>query len=440
MRVLFALYGSLVLACSAALADAPQSLPTLGQSLAMQKLESEFLQREMRAAYDQVGQRNVKWNEPARQLLDGWIQWKVSRFTAPTSADLLALAKQAVDAGCDDPMVRYCQGRLLRDENKNFAAAHVLRTAYDGFLKSEYDLSFRCWAAQHLADAIIAAGPDDDAKPYLQAKRELLPLVFSQANYQPHEMRLLLKHASHHYFEACSLEEAKANWRLLSNTKMEPWLSHCLQGRVILRQACEYRAGIRGLPNPEQRKKHNKYLEESRKHYAAAWELNNKIPETANWLMAIARMKLQPLSEVRYWFDQATALELDYYEPYTQLRYVMQKRHWGASHAQMVETGRTFLASGRFDTVVPFVMLQFVAPSIPKIDQPYRFFHAEGVYEDLVAMAEGYLAEPTMRWKSAIGGSVGHSGPFRHTSGTTTRCRGWRLADLQPASPRDWSH
>ena len=309
------------------------------------------------------------------------------------------MAKQAVDAGCDDPMVRYCQGYLLREVKKNYIAAHSLRAAYEAFLTSEYDISFHCWSSQYLAEAILVAGPRSSAEPYLKARQELLPRVLIEANYKKTEQRLLLDRLNRDYFGGQPASEAEANWQLVRTTEMNSWLKSCLEGVVKYRQAYEFRSSLSDLerikkPNKE---KFAEQLRDAHKHFLSAWDQDNTAPEPLTWIIGIMREQEEPLDSIQEWMDRAKAADFDYYPAYSQLRYTMQLR-WNVSHKEMLTEGRKLLASQRFDTAVPFLMLQFAAPTIPKLDQPYLPLLAEGVYADLVAMAEGYLAEPTMAW------------------------------------------
>jgi hypothetical protein len=69
--------------------------------------------RTLQGAYDEVGKKDARWDEPARKTMElaarmfsGEVDPEV------TSGDVYTSAKAAVDAGCDDPMLVYLHSRM----------------------------------------------------------------------------------------------------------------------------------------------------------------------------------------------------------------------------------------------------------------------------------------------------------------------------------------
>jgi len=106
----------------------------------------KWLEKVMLKAYDEVGHRDPKWDEAAREAL----RFSVDLWGAPRSRlggdwTVFQAAQRAIDAGCDDPMVRYVYARTYHtygdDEQKcrelhNQAADGLAHSFYSGYYKS----------------------------------------------------------------------------------------------------------------------------------------------------------------------------------------------------------------------------------------------------------------------------------------------------------------
>ena len=106
----------------------------------------KWLEKEMLKAYDQVGHQNPKWDGDARQALRLSVDlWGAPRLHMGGDWAVFQTAKRAIDAGCDDPMVRYVYARTYRtfgdDDQKcrelhNQAAEGLAYSHYSGYYKS----------------------------------------------------------------------------------------------------------------------------------------------------------------------------------------------------------------------------------------------------------------------------------------------------------------
>jgi Leucine-rich repeat (LRR) protein len=127
------------------------------------KERQELLDRNrktMRDAYDKIGKRDPKWNDSARAALDAmtmnFSQWP---RPVPTHDDVFVLAKKAIDAGCDDPMVLYVLARVSNARNVAGNEEYRRRwlTAGAAMGKSGYSDFRRSLAL--LSTASVLAGP-----------------------------------------------------------------------------------------------------------------------------------------------------------------------------------------------------------------------------------------------------------------------------------------
>lgn len=150
-------------------------------------------QRTLRGAYDRVGRRDPRWDDKARAALDAAALHfsRVPDLTGPEAAH--APAREAVAAGCDDPLILYLHARLPYGEHapppeeylaNNLAAARALEN-------SDYPAHRRATALQVAAGLLIAReGLDDDGRKeaarMLDAALALLPRAVSDDEPSPH--------------------------------------------------------------------------------------------------------------------------------------------------------------------------------------------------------------------------------------------------------------
>ncbi len=93
-------------------AGAEESIPQDAER--MEKKGKEvvaWMRRTTVAEYDKVGKKDPRWDRLAREALDLVSREFGERGTTITSGEVLKAIKAAVDAGCDDPLVRYAYAR-----------------------------------------------------------------------------------------------------------------------------------------------------------------------------------------------------------------------------------------------------------------------------------------------------------------------------------------
>jgi hypothetical protein len=98
-----------------AAAEAKPSAPIPQDAAAIEKHRHDLLawnRRTLQEAYDRVGKKDPRWDDPARKTLDLAARM-FSREVDPqvTFSDVYSAAKAAVEAGCDDPMLLYVYAR-----------------------------------------------------------------------------------------------------------------------------------------------------------------------------------------------------------------------------------------------------------------------------------------------------------------------------------------
>jgi hypothetical protein len=100
---------------AAAAAAVRSGAPIPQDTAAIEKRRHDWLawnRRTLGGAYDRVGKRDARWNEPARMALERAARlFSGEVHPEVTWDDIYTSARAAVDAGCDDPMLLYLYGR-----------------------------------------------------------------------------------------------------------------------------------------------------------------------------------------------------------------------------------------------------------------------------------------------------------------------------------------
>ncbi|WP_165068130.1 hypothetical protein [Paludisphaera rhizosphaerae] len=125
-------------------------------------------------AYDRVGKKNPKWDDLARGALDLLARKASDQIDPPiTDADIRDAMKKAVDAGCDDPLVRFYLAFLSPPAKAEMAEfTKKLRAISDAMKQSAYPPIRKAFVFLAAADyASLKENISEDEKK--QVAREL---------------------------------------------------------------------------------------------------------------------------------------------------------------------------------------------------------------------------------------------------------------------------
>lgn len=197
--------------------------------------------------------------------------------------------------------------------------------------------------------------------------------------------------------------ERTKDWIELSNLvrsrpTLDRWFSLWIQGEARLVAAWNARgSGWASEVSQAGWKGFEANLLQARAHLTEAWKLRPDYPQAASTMIAVTMGGCSaPGESVRTWFDRAVAAQMDDGSAYQSLIWALRPR-WGGSHEAMIHLGEECLATGRFDTDVPYQYLQIlrdVAEEQP-CDSWRSVFRQPGVKENLTRLFAGYIkADP----------------------------------------------
>lgn len=130
--------------------------------------------RTLADAYERNGKKHARWDKAAKQALDALARFISRQLPAPALTESYAAAKDAVDAGCDDPLILYVYARSSYAPNypgKDELARRCM-TAAHGMAHSSY-APFRRLIALSAAAASLVERDEQTPETRKQAERML---------------------------------------------------------------------------------------------------------------------------------------------------------------------------------------------------------------------------------------------------------------------------
>lgn len=337
----------------------------------------DFNRRTLARAYEQVGQRDAKWDDAALEFLDAiGLTFSYSGYNLmyvpgpiPPYEHLEKLGKATLDAGCDDPLVRYCYGAILDDMDKKAEAKPIVLHAADDLSKSKYP-PYRIAAAH--SRAIKHLHPERDKQEIARRRQEQRAATLKAATgkFEPQDHRIVFQFCARD-FSGDDLKEREQFYQNLRNLDgADPWIVNLIGGGFHISAAWAWRgSGWAQNVTEEGWRGFFAHLQHARDCLAKAHELHPEYPEAATRMITVAMGGGDRLNvDAREWFDKATSAQIDHLDAHSRYRNALLPR-WGGSYKEMYDVAVECLNTDRYDTLVPH---QYLAAIYSVIDDSGR--------------------------------------------------------------------
>ena len=366
-----------------------------------------FFSRNWVEAYQKQGHRDPRWDATALRMLEQWLAIKARFPTNAVKEDLEELADDVLAANCDDPVLLYV---CARSQKKKDEAIRLFEESERALKGSPYKGITRFFAVvgisreqREQSRTADVAGPDARA---LEALKEAL----GDGSFAPGEEAMIVDVLGDSGWGASfRTRQREAIARAVeSEPKVARWVGDLYWGEHHIREAWRRRGGgFADTVKAEGWKGFESELHTAETFLTRAWAAKPDEPFAAAAMMEVM-LGLGGATEVRTWFDRAVAAQVDYQPAYTEMLWTLRPR-WDGSHAAMLAFGRTALASGRFDTQVPWVFREAAIDVESDARQynnpvPFRWRDLGGEFKTLYA---GFAASPTSSfqgrdWESGL--------------------------------------
>lgn len=345
-------------------------------------------QRHFNEQWLERGATNAVWAADVPEYLELALSGRFRTLMSDPWDRLHALQRRLQRAGCNEPRVVLARNG---DGIDSFQLPTILE-AVRAELEKESDadaLRFLCGKLLASANVTSRRGANrvSEADEYtLRA----LDAALKAGAYRSNEWTTLSYHLASVGGEGLIERKGDRVVRLLEQAEGVPeWLVQRWRGAWELKLAWRARGG--GYANTVKDGGWDKFFEHSelaRQALERSWELEPTLP-FASADLAYAMLGMGEYEDMRLWFDRAIAAEFDYEQPYRQLLWGLRPR-WHGSHEDMIAFGRACLATGQFDTEVPWQLHTATWDVISETKDFRKAHEDENLFQELVRVYDGY--------------------------------------------------
>jgi hypothetical protein len=400
---------------SGALADAedPGAVEEAGGAIPQDPKRQEQRRRDILAwnrrtlggAYERVGKKDPRWDGPAREALDAAAR-HFSREIDPVTmhTEVHSAAKKALEAGCDDPLVRYVHARSSSGVNFPGTEEYIGRAVEAAAAMEHSDYPpFRRAIALYIAGGMPAAdGRGDEARResarMLDAALALLPRSVAEDERCPdpdHEWSEIARSVFEAYVSldgdlAAAFEKVDA---VLSGVPSLAADRLGLKGAFLIKYAWEARGiGRAHTVTEEGWEKMQGRLTEARRALLTSWKLRPDHPRTATSLIAVNMGLEGDREDMERWFARAMEADGDYDKAcWAKMLWLDPK--WHGSHEEVLAFGRACRATGNWRSGITLLGADAhlrVAASFPQ-DQMLAYYRSPAVWDEINKDFQQYL-------------------------------------------------
>ena len=329
----------------------------------------------------------------------------------PSATDIetvRTIAVQAAREGCVDPIFQLCHGDLFLESDWVAEAEAVARKALATVVDPKYPPIARFRVRQQLTEAILRG--KDFSPGRMKEVNELAEQAigdFASAcaapNIDPYtqeflsnEIDLSFDKANPFFMHIWDLADAIQNQK-----GIDPWLRDIMLARCHLAEAARQRIGTKDSDSKSEEANdiaaHNKA---ARALLVRDWIKRPENPTAALELMNVVAATEPVAGEsYRFWFDQVVKDRFDDRNAYSDMLKILRSGK-GDNRDQLTAFGIEAVDSERFDTTVPFVLLEVVVgmakEQVTNGQDPSIAYLMPGIKEAVPKLYDGYLAQPKL--------------------------------------------
>ena len=352
-------------------------------------------------SYESIGSRSPKWDEPATNAVAAFARARAGEGDATYWVNSAGeFAEQAVNAGCDDPLVLYlyCRFAPARASKPFDYWKNEYRKAAQGMQNRGYPPLLKFYANDRAADVVWQTRDQSIWQEVVDFRRAAM-----------NDLEAALQDKStpiEDVAEACdALEQTiSVNEKEMADAyaQIEPPLfknwpntstAYFIKGKFYLSFAWKARGG--GYANQvteEGWKGFREKLSVADAAFRKAWSLNPKDSRVPTQMIEIAVCLQRDRNEMELWFKRGMELNTNDYELCSEkLRYL--KPEWYGSCEDMVAFGRQCVASNNWGGRVPLVLADahyYCAQKLEK-DQRADYWHQPDVWPDMQSAYERFF-------------------------------------------------
>ncbi|MCE5238771.1 hypothetical protein LLH23_09805 [bacterium] len=353
-----------------------------------------YYRKQLVVAYQQVGKHDSRWDATAEKYLQGLALRYAGHPDMPDDQWEGPVVKALERLQCDDPLVLSRIAQYYRHQHDYRKAEAYARRALPGLKQLQYPATVLAWTYH-----IMACVKGEVGHSLERADFQWRPLAINayadaadKKYFGPYEQSALWADLTDIMESDFRRSQAVVVKALKDRPNTDPWLLNMAWGQHCKDYAWVNRGtGWAQDVKPQQWEQFGKYSQLARGYYEKAYAVHPEYPEPASAMICIVNSAGGRGTETeRQWFDRCVAAQLDYSGAYYGMLNSLLPR-WGGSHEAMLAFGQECLATGRFDTDVPFMYSEAV-DYIANRDRDDTVWRQPEVFDGLRQCFEGYIA------------------------------------------------
>ncbi|MFL5340094.1 MAG: hypothetical protein ACJ8F7_08075 [Gemmataceae bacterium] len=370
-----------------------------------EQLEREKLswnRRTLGGAYEKVGKKDARWDDQARVALEKAAQYFCDPLASSAAEhETYMAAKQAIDAGCDDPLIIYLFARMSygpddpgeaeKDRRYTAAATAMQNSAYP------YHRRYVALYKAGQSKASLAGNSPQvraEAEKLLDAALQLLPKSQEEDDLGPNP--------EHHVYDLIESAEKAHAW--LSGNKIAAFLrvqnplvefsvkspaikfimlSH--DGQHWIDRAWEARgSGYADTVTKEGWKEFRKLLTAARQSLQNAWAGNPRDGKIAARMMWVVIGLDLGRAEMEMWFERAMKADPDNRKACLNMMEYLEPK-WHGSLEEMMAFGRACAATKNWRSGIPLLLADAHrrASYYEDKDKRVKYFKSSVIYGEI---------------------------------------------------------
>jgi hypothetical protein len=419
-RLAIAFIVALVSAATSVGADAPSggknaAIPQdLAKAEKLRKMRLDWYRNNTVRAYDRVGNKSPKWDEPARNALES-VALKWAEPNSPVTLEQMRVLAEACEkataAGCDDPLICFLSdSHGFRYIGENLSRERLKRVVdrADALAKSNYPAACKIHGLTVAVHTLALLDGQKSAEGILQRFTAIVPLIRPALESGGSEARA----ETTQYFETL-LDTAQAVGmdfsfcfailiQPIKKLPAERALELSLTGRLQTRQAWDARgSGFAATVDEKGWKGFKEYLGDAEKSLTQAWQADSENALTAVEMLQIARGMGYDRKKMEMWFRRAMVADPDCFVACrTKLEYLLPR--WHGSEEEAREFGLECLSTNNWVGGLPLILVKAhenIAP--PPLDREH--LKEAQVWDDVQAVYKAMLD----KYPNSVSGRMG---------------------------------
>ncbi len=378
--------------------------PTAGKSSAVEYC-FEWNVATLAGDYEKVGRRNPSWDKKVLETLSLFAQSRSRKGDAQQlSAGFEKAVKEAIAAGCDDPLINYLHARFAAGvaarASKEGAQVHV--HAAEGLERSKYAEVRKFYGCLRAAEALRSASKSQTNTPpevhqfrrsalnhlvaVLNDKRTPIEEVHDACRELMGEVERNKKQLEEFYF---AIEKPLfANWP-------QEALALLIKGNFYIKHAWKARGkDYADKVTEEGWKLFFERLTEAEKALEKAWSLDPTIEQIALSMMTVELGQGKGRERMEMWFDRAMRLNSNSFSACSHKLYYLEPK-WHGSPEAMLKFGRECVNSAEWGGRVPMILAEAhysLASYLPAKERKEKeYWKRPGVWKDVKASFDKFF-------------------------------------------------